>query len=108
LIPFVIVSLGLAGALEGLAQRSQRNGGLALSTSSDSIPGLAKFSYLFLPTIIAVVYSIWWTWVDLDVKRTQPWLELSRPDGATAENSLLLDYPYDFVAFVPLKAARKR
>jgi len=108
LAPFAITSLALAGLIEFLAQLSRRNGGLALSPSGDSIPSLVKFSYLFLPTIVAVIYSICWNWIDLDVKRIQPWLELSREEGATAESSLLLDYPYDFVAFVPFKAAKRR
>jgi hypothetical protein len=42
------------------------------------------------------------------VKRITPWLMLSSEEGATAENSLLLDYPYDFIAFVPFKAAKRR
>lgn len=66
------------------------------------------FSYLYVPTIIAVLYSLIWSWIDLDAKRMQPWFELSKKDGVTAENSLFLDYPYDFVATVPFKAARKR
>ncbi|GKT40800.1 uncharacterized protein ColSpa_00981 [Colletotrichum spaethianum] len=33
---------------------------------------------------------------------------MSRPEGATAERSIFLDYPYDFIAFVPLRAAKRR
>lgn len=65
-------------------------------------------SYLYVPQILAVVYSLTWNWVDLDVKRMQPWFELSKPEGAKAINSLFLDYPYDFIALVPFKAAKER
>jgi hypothetical protein len=65
-------------------------------------------AYLYVPNIVAVLYSLIWSWVDLDVKRMQPWFELSKSEGATAENSLFLDYPYDFIATVPIKAARRR
>jgi hypothetical protein len=33
---------------------------------------------------------------------------LSRRDGATAENSLFLDYQYEFVALAPIKAAKQK
>ncbi|KAF6817267.1 hypothetical protein CSOJ01_02449, partial [Colletotrichum sojae] len=79
-------------------EKSQRNGGLALSASADSFSTFVRFCYLFLPTIVAVIYSLLWSWIDLDVKRIQPWLEMSRPAGATAESSIFLDYPYDFIA----------
>ncbi|KAI8251672.1 hypothetical protein K4K53_011925 [Colletotrichum sp. SAR 10_77] len=108
LFSFAFVSFILAVIIEILAQQSQRSGGLALSPSTNEIPTFAKFCYLFLPTIVAVIYSLLWSWIDLDVKRLQPWLEMSRPEGATAEHSIFLDYPYEFVAFVPFKAARRR
>ncbi|CAI0645263.1 unnamed protein product [Colletotrichum noveboracense] len=107
LFSFAFVSFILAVIIEILAQQSQRAGGLALSPSTNEIPTFAKFCYLFLPTIVAVIYSLLWSWIDLDVKRLQPWLEMSRPEGATAEHSIFLDYPYEFVAFVPFKAARR-
>ncbi|KKP04791.1 hypothetical protein THAR02_03128 [Trichoderma harzianum] len=108
LILLTILTLLLAGAIEVLAQLSHARGGLALSRTQDDIPQYAMISYLYLPNIIAVLYSLIWSWVDLDVKRMQPWFELSKPEGATAENSMFLDYPYDFIATVPVKAARRR
>ncbi|KAI8714510.1 hypothetical protein NCS52_01170900 [Fusarium sp. LHS14.1] len=108
LLAVIALTLLLAAAVETIAQRSAAQGGLALSPTLDDLPGYAKFSYLYVPTIIAVLYSMIWSWIDLDVKRMQPWFELSKPKGATAENSLFLDYQYDFVALVPFKAARSR
>ncbi|KAK6849824.1 hypothetical protein PG995_013657 [Apiospora arundinis] len=58
--------------------------------------------------MVAVIYSLAWSWVASDTKRMQPWLEMSQPGGATAEDSLLLDYPSMFFAWVPIKAASKR
>ncbi|KAJ4201904.1 hypothetical protein NW767_006440 [Fusarium falciforme] len=108
LLAVIALTLLLAAAVETIAQRSAAQGGLALSPTLDDLPGYAKFSYLYVPTIIAVLYSMIWSWIDLDVKRMQPWFELSKPKGATAENSLFLDYQYDFVALVPFKAAKSR
>ena len=108
LLAVIALTLLLAAAVETIAQRSAAQGGLALSLTLDDLPGYAKFSYLYVPTIIAVLYSMIWSWIDLDVKRMQPWFELSKPKGATAENSLFLDYQYEFVALVPFKAAKQK
>ncbi|KAK2002022.1 hypothetical protein LX36DRAFT_627585 [Colletotrichum falcatum] len=108
LFSFSFISFLLATILEILAQQSQKKGALALSDSPDDMPAFAKFSYMFIPTIVAVIYSLLWSWIDLDAKRIQPWLEMSRPGGAKAGRSIFLDYPYDFIAFVPLKAAKRR
>ncbi|KAH7361976.1 hypothetical protein B0T11DRAFT_351863 [Plectosphaerella cucumerina] len=108
LASFCVISLLLIAIVEVLAQHSQRTGGLFLSPDADNLSPLVTFSYLFLPTIVAVIYSLFWSWVDLDAKRIQPWYELSRPEGADADDSILLSYPYDFVGSVPLTAFRKR
>lgn len=108
LILITIITLVLAAVIEHLSRRSQRNGGLALSDSADDISTLATFNYLYLPTIIAVLYSLFWAFIDLDTKRLQPFIELSRDGGASAHNSLLLDYPFEFVVWVPMKALRRR
>ncbi|KAI6751707.1 hypothetical protein HG531_006403 [Fusarium graminearum] len=108
LLAIIALTILLAIAIETLAQRSASQGGLALSPSLKDMPEYARLSYLYVPTIIAVLYSMIWSWIDLDVKRMQPWFELSKRDGVTAENSLFLDYQYDFVGLVPFKAAKHR
>ncbi|KAI1010764.1 hypothetical protein LB503_005263 [Fusarium chuoi] len=90
LLAMIALTILLAVAVETLAQRSAAQGGLALSPSLDAMPGMI------------------WSWIDLDVKRMQPWFELSKREGATAENSLFLDYQYEFVALVPFKAAKRK
>ena len=67
-----------------------------------------EFTYLYLPTIIAVIGSMIWSWIDLDVKRLESFFQLSKPDGALGSDSVLLSYPVDFLAFVPITAARRR
>lgn len=104
----IVISIVLAGVIEYLAQTSQKQGGLALSPSEDEIPQTVNIAYLYLPTTVAVLYSLLWTWIDLDVRRMQPWLELSRSDGARGDQSLLLNYPFEFLAFVPLTAWKQK
>lgn len=105
---FAFASLLIAALLEVLAQQSRLAGGLSLVDDAESLPLAVSFGYLYLPTVVAVLYSLAWNWIDLDVKRMQPWMELSKPDGALGDDSLFLDYPFDFVAFVPFKAAKRK
>lgn len=108
LISFAISSVVIIVLLEVLVQRSRKLGGLSLVDDADEIPSAVNLTYLYLPTIIAVLYSLVWNWIDLDIKRMQPWTEVSKPNGATGRQSVFLDYPVDFVAFVPFKAAKQR
>jgi Protein of unknown function (DUF3433) len=48
------------------------------------------------------------SWVDLDVKRLEPWFQLSNPGGAAARDSLLLQYPFDFLPFIPTAALHRK
>ncbi|KAK1766182.1 hypothetical protein QBC33DRAFT_542093 [Phialemonium atrogriseum] len=107
LVPFILVSLFLAAIIELLAQKSKREGGLSLSPDPDESPAVIFYSR-YAPTIVAVVYSLWWTWIDLDIRRMQPWLDLSRPAGAPAESTLFLDYPFEFLAFIPYRAGKRK
>ncbi|KAJ4025386.1 hypothetical protein NW752_002854 [Fusarium irregulare] len=108
LLAVIALTILLAIAVETITQRGASQGGLALSPTLDDMPQYAKFAHLYVPTIIAVLYSMIWSWIDLDIKRMQPWFELSKPNGATAADSLFLDYQYDFVALVPFKAAKRK
>ena len=66
------------------------------------------FCYRYLPQMVIVLYGIAWAAVDLDVKRLEPYFQLSNPGGASASDSILLRYPFDFLALVPIIAAKRR
>ncbi|KAJ2994271.1 hypothetical protein NUW58_g1602 [Xylaria curta] len=104
----IIISLLLVACIEMLAQKGAKEGGLSLSESIDSIPQISFLASSYLPTFLALSYCLIWSWVDLDSKRIQPWLELSKEGGSTAQSSLFLDYSSEFLAFTPFRAARRR
>jgi hypothetical protein len=112
--PFIVFSIALIIILEllagaaGLSSNINGSAAIAFAKNDDSFPASISFAYLYLPTVIAVCYSMVWSWVDLDAKRLEPWFQLSQEQGASAEDSLLLQYPFEFLAFVPLKAARRK
>ncbi|KAH7161853.1 hypothetical protein EDB81DRAFT_785638 [Dactylonectria macrodidyma] len=108
LVAVNILTLLLAAIIEVLAQRSQARKGLAKAPTVNDIPQYAIISYRYLPNIVAVLFSLLWNWINLDVKRIQPWVELSKPGGATAQDSILLDYPSDFIAVAPFRAAKRQ
>ena len=98
----------LIGILQFLLNRSQHDGGIIFSSDTSNLPLSQSFSYLYLPTILAILFSIFWNWIDLQVKRLEPYHQLSKPEGSLGKNSLLLQYPLDFIPCVPISAVKNR
>jgi hypothetical protein len=94
--------------LQILLLRSQRDNGILFAPNINDLPLSQTFYFLYLPTVLSIIYGFVWTWIDLDVRRLEPFYQLARPDGATGRESLLLHYPVDFLASVPLKAVKLR
>ena len=46
----------------------------------------------FVPTILAVIYSIPWHLLASAIQEIEPFYQLQRPEGVTAEDSIALDY----------------
>jgi hypothetical protein len=108
LAPLAICTAGLAAVLGVFQWQSSRNGALLFAATGDTLSSMENFLYRFCPTIIVVLYGMVWSWVDLDVKRLEPWFQLAQNGGSSARTSLLLHYPVDFLLFVPFKAAQRR
>lgn len=106
LLSITALNLGFIAVLEYLSQKSRLHGGVALAKTTLS-PSV-NFGYLYLPTVIAVIYSMLWSWIDLDTKRLEPHFQLSRPGQSSNTNPLYLHYPFEFIAAAPLRALRRR
>ncbi|KAI9660354.1 MAG: hypothetical protein M1821_009704 [Bathelium mastoideum] len=52
-----------------------------------------NFLFSFIPAVLAMLCLLFWLPIDLAFRRLQPYAELAQPEGATADQSLLLDYP---------------
>jgi hypothetical protein len=98
----------LIAVLQFLLWKSQRENGILFAPKIGDLPLRDTFVYLYLPTIVAVIFSIYWAWIDLETKRMEPYYQLSKENGALGKDSLLLHYPFDFIPLVPLKAFRDR
>jgi hypothetical protein len=108
LIPTILASGALVAVLQIYLERSNRDTGILFASRISDLPLDQRFPYLHLPTIVSLVLSFACAWLDLDVKRLQSFIESSKERGARGSDSLLLHYPFDFVAFVPLTAAKRR
>lgn len=104
----VVIAFALAGMQEFLFQISNRDkskGLLKFKTARDiSIP--AYFTWKYLPTMVLVTYSIMWQVLDYEVKRLEPYYQLSKREGATARDSLNLDYLTAITWIIPVRAIR--
>lgn len=108
LLGIVLVSAGIITVLHIFLLRSNKHEGIIFAPDVNQLPIGQTFCYLYLPTILALLLGFAWTWIDLDVKRLQPFWQLSRKGGAKGKESVFLTYPFDFVCFVPYIALRKR
>jgi uncharacterized protein DUF3433 len=106
----ILIALGLAGLQEFLCQMSMRHAkdgnGLIKFTNPKDIPTLIYFAWKYMPTMILVTYGVMWQIADFEVKRLEPYYQLSRKEGATARESLNLDYLTFMSYLIPLMAIR--
>ena len=108
LVPTAIFTILLVVALALLQWQNARNRALFFAQTEDGFSNMDLFLYRYLPTIIFVFYGIIWSWIDLDIKRLEPWFQMARDTGADGAHSLLLQYPVQFLPFIPFRAARKK
>ncbi len=103
-----MVAVFLIAVIQVLHNQTREKGGVLFAEDINKMPFMSVFAYRYLPTIIAVSLSIVWGWIDVDAKRLEPYFQLSKPEGATAADSILLDYPFDLLPIAPFKAAKRR
>ncbi|KAA8905831.1 hypothetical protein FN846DRAFT_949711 [Sphaerosporella brunnea] len=105
LLFFAFVTILMIIGAELTLRRSQAHGALVFtSEANDAIEYLVNYG----PLAIGVLYGILYVSIDHNVKRLEPYFQLSKPGGVTAEHSLLLEYPYVLTIAAPFIAVRKR
>ncbi|KAF1978644.1 hypothetical protein BU23DRAFT_450074 [Bimuria novae-zelandiae CBS 107.79] len=114
----VIIALALAGLQEFLCQLSLKEskhepdkvhkGGLIQFQNAKQIPLYQYFIWKYAPVLFFVIYGIAWQIVDYEVKRLEPFYQLSKKNGSTAEESLNMDYLTFMSWLVPFRALRHK
>lgn len=64
----------------------------------------ANFLYSFIPALLAMLLYLAWQPIDFAYRHLEPFAQMSDPDGATAVNSILLDYTASLPLMVSIKA----
>jgi hypothetical protein len=98
----------LIAILQYYLHRSATDGGVMFAPDINKLPLQQSFLFLYLPTIIAVFFSIFIVWIDNDAKRYEPYRQMSNTNGALGRDSLLLHYPFVFMPIVPFVAFKKK
>ena len=106
LVPIALVSIVFIIIIELLSRLDHRDGGVLLF--SEPLTSHVVLAYQLIPTTIAIVLGLVWSWVDLDARRLEPFFQLSKPKGGNLKNTLDLHYPFDFVAWASFKAVKNR
>ena len=106
---FACLSTAFLVCIKLLRQRSGRDGGLAFYPADDDIPTTVFIAYNYAPTILTTLFSILWSIVDFDVKRMEPYTQISNSRGHQFPLSLLfLDYAFEPPWKVPYRAYKNR
>ncbi|KAK5221065.1 hypothetical protein LTR72_006623 [Exophiala xenobiotica] len=102
------LAITLAGVQEYLCQKSiqraKENSGLVAFNHVSEISTWDFFAWKYLPTMVCIVYAVLFSIMDFDIRRLEPFYQLSRPGGSLASASLNLDHLTMFQYFVPFKA----
>ena len=103
----ILISVTLAGLTEALYQSSAKVPLVSFKIPQQIKPGM-YFVIKFLPTIVAVMFGVLWQMTDLEVRRLEAYYQLSKEGGATAAETLNVDYVTNISFIRPLYAYRLR
>lgn len=113
----LLCSFALICCVEALYQfsdrgliRKDRKPGITSFKRVDHDLGLVTFAmWKYFPTLIAVIYGIIWKITDTEVKRTEPYYQLSKGSkGALAASTLNIEYQTFWSLLVPIEAVQHR
>lgn len=107
LVSMILLSILLAVFTELLFRHSAKNGLVTFTRPSD-IAGIKYFAIKFMPTIMAVTHGVLWQMTEFEVKRLEPFYQLSKDQGATAAESLNVDYITSVIFLRPFRSLQRR
>lgn len=108
LVAATVTTWVLMAVLGYFAHQSTIHGGVLFAPEINDIPLRRAFAYRYAPTLVAVLFGVCLVWIDHDAKRFEPYRQMARQErGASARDSLLVAYPFEFAPFAPFVAARR-
>ncbi|KAL1903134.1 hypothetical protein Sste5346_000418 [Sporothrix stenoceras] len=103
LIALILLSI-LLGVAQELIYRMSLKRPLVKFNSPTEIHGGLYFTVKFAPTIVAVTFGVLWQITDFEVKRLEAFYQMSKDNGAVADESINVDYVTYFTFFRPFRA----
>ncbi|KAF2661167.1 hypothetical protein K491DRAFT_587874 [Lophiostoma macrostomum CBS 122681] len=110
----IFIALVLAGIQEFLCQlsiqkvKNDPEGGLKKFKMPSDLSVPEYFTWKYVPVLVFVMYGILWQITDFEVKRLEPFYQLSKKSGSTAAESLNMDYLTFMSWLVPFRALAHR
>ena len=106
----IAIILTLAFIVVSFVDHAVQRGFLPLLPAPTTAEGFspADFLYSFIPSLIGMLLFLLWQPIDVYYRALQPFASLAHRDGASAEQSLLLDYTACIPIEVTLKALINR
>lgn len=103
----IAIILYLAFLVASFVNSAVIHGFAPLTAVAPSAQGFssANFLYSFIPGVIAQALFLCWLSLDYAFRRLQPYANLAHDEGASAERSLLLEYPAQLPFSITLQAA---
>ncbi|CAK1366108.1 unnamed protein product [Cercospora beticola] len=107
LATLIVLTWILIAVIAWLLVVSNREQGIIFAANINELPISKSFTYLYLPTIVSVFYGFLWTWLDLDIKRLEPYYQMSKDGGASGDDTVNLAYPLQFLLTIPFSALKR-
>ncbi|KAF8986696.1 hypothetical protein BDQ17DRAFT_1436120 [Cyathus striatus] len=91
-VPFIVILIGAALALEVALHFSNKNQGWPTKGNIEDQFNFFHYAYVTLPPVAAAALLVsLWTWTDIEIKKMQPYVDLVH-GNSPPHRSLLLDY----------------
>ncbi|WXC57627.1 hypothetical protein SNK03_003533 [Fusarium graminearum] len=101
----IIISVVLAIVQEYLF-RTFHDKPIISFTEPKDIDTFVYFAVKFLPTVVAVIFGVFWQFTDFEVRRLEAFYQLSKQQGALASKSINADYVTSFSFLRPFRAIK--
>lgn len=108
LVATILTTFALLAVVGYLHLRNHKYFAILIATNGIKLNLGQLFEVRYLPTILVVLYGIWISVIDLDVKRLEPCYQLSSESKIPAESPLTCTYDTAFVGKVIFRALRAR
>lgn len=108
LVAFITLCIALCVGIQLVVINCKEDSCHIFEPSATELSAASYFVYNQLPTVLNLFLSLVWAVAHHDIMRLEPYFRMSAAGGASAADSLLLDYPYTFAPFVPFVAGKRR